>query len=94
MKRYILLVQSLRKIPISKGQLSEIKRLLGEQTTPVMAWGIGLSIIFATEKSAKEISFSINAAMGDHHQISVFEIGPDYSQFGTDAQNQFLRPLR
>ena len=93
MKPYILLLNSGSASP-KPSTLSEVKRLLGDQTSPLMAFSNGAAIGFSTAATPTEMVGKIKLAVGDRMQILILELGSDHAQWGSPIHHQFLDGLR
>lgn len=94
LRGYIVLIQSLKRIPLTEREMKNLKTTLGPHTQPLMAWGTGAAIGFISAEGAVKIADKIAENLGTSYQISVLELGEDHSQYGTAAQNDFMMNLR
>ena len=90
---YILLINSANSVPLSPHHLQEIKRVLGQQTTPLMAWRGGAAIGVSGSESANAIAERIKMILGEKYQILVLQLGRDHSLWGSEAHHKFLSHL-
>lgn len=96
LKPYVLLLNTLprgprnMKVPLAAAQLKEVRRILGPESRPLMAWETGAAVVFVATTPAREMIASVIKAIGPAHQISALELGPDLQQFGSDGENDFF----
>ena len=99
-KLYLLLIKTLprhvndRAPKLEGARLAEIRRLLGPESRPVMAWDSGVAVAFLSSKPAKEMTAPIVQAVGSLHQVTVMELGQDFAQFGSEREMEFLEQVR
>lgn len=93
MKPYILLLNS-GAAALKPSTLSEVKRILGDHTSPLMACSNGAAIGFSTASGPMEVVDRIKLAVGDRMQVLILELGSDHAQWGSSIHHQFLDGLR
>jgi hypothetical protein len=93
MKPYILLLNS-GTVSLKASTLNEVKRILGDQTSPLMACSNGAAIGFSTASTPTEMVGKIKLAVGDRMQVLILELGSDHAQWGSPIHHQFLDGLR
>ncbi len=88
-KAYMLLLSTTgTKTKITPDMLKEVRRILGLQTCPMMAWEMGAIIGFISTYTARQTTDKIKDALGERMQILVAELGSDQSQWGLPHHHQ------
>ncbi len=90
-RAYMLLLSTTgTKTKVTPDMLKEVRRILGLQTSPMMAWEMGAAIGFVSTDTASQTIDKINDALGGRMQILVAELGPDQSQWGLSHHHEWL----
>ena len=93
-KAYLLLLSTIgAKTKITPDMLKEVRRILGPQTCPIMAWEMGATIGFISTDTARQTTDKIRDALGGRMQIMVAELGSDQSQWGLPHHHEWLARL-
>ena len=94
-KPYMLLLSTMAsKAKLTADVLKEVQRLLGPQTSPMMAWEKGAAIGFMSADTASRTIDRIKSALAEETQILVVELGADQAQWGLPHHHQWLAQLR
>ena len=94
-RAYMLLLSTIgTKAKVTPDMLKEVRRILGPQTSPMMAWGMGAAIGFISTDTARQTTDKIKDALGGVMQILVVELGADQSQWGVPEHHEWLARLK
>ena len=91
---YMLLLSTMATgIELTADSLKEARRVLGPQTSPMMAWEKGAAIGFISTNIARQTTDKIKGALGKQIQILVVELGSDQYQWGLPYHHDWLAKL-
>ena len=94
LKAYMLLLSTMvAKVELTADALKEARRVLGPQTSPMMAWEKGAAIGFISADTARQTTDKIKSALGEQMQILVVELGSDQYQWGLPYHHDWLAKL-
>ncbi len=94
-RAYMLLLSTTgTKTKVTPDMLKEVRRILGLQTSPMMAWEMGAAIGFVSTDTARQTTDKIRDALGGLMQILVVEVGSDQSQWGLPHHHEWLARLK
>lgn len=94
-KAYMLLLSTtVTKTKVTSDMLKEVRRILGLQTSPMMAWEMGVAIGFISTDTARQTTDKIKDTLGERMQILAVELGPDQSQWGLLSHHEWLVRLK
>ena len=93
-KAYLLLLERPdKKNKLKPAELTEVKRILGDQTCPLFAGETAFGIGFISTVAAMTMLEKVRPAVGEQTRISVFELGRDQAQFGLPHHHNWLAML-